>query len=173
MVSSSTFAFSNNNGDQPNPDESSSDSKQPSQIPDNLNNPSTIDNNPDTNTGFSDSGAIDKDTLKGKDVRSESIETARIDALIWSLDKTKYFGEETMKDLAKTVSVCVETLTPGGNTILAVPHCITGLNMTQKFAVEPGQILLDIRYSPQLSVDSEPRFCSINHPIQRKKNDVL
>ena len=56
MVSSSTFVFSNNNGNQPNPDESSSDSKQPSQIPDNLNHTSTIDNNPDTNTGFSDLG---------------------------------------------------------------------------------------------------------------------
>lgn len=147
--------------------------QQPFQAPDNLNNPETNNNNPDTNIGLFDSGAIDKDILKGKDVRSGSIELARIDALIGGHDIIKYFGEQTMKDLAKTVSVCVETLMPDGNTLLAVPHCLIGLNVTQKFAVEPGQINLDIQHSPQLSVDSEPKFCSIDHLDPKEKKRCL
>ena len=157
----------------PQPIGQQSQEQEPLETPNSLNDLTTNDNNPDSNVGFLDSGVIEENILKDKGVRSGSIELARIDALIGGHDIIKYFGEQTMKDLAKTVSVCVETLMPDGNTLLAVPHCLIGLNVTQKFAVEPGQINLDIQHSPQLSVDSEPKFCSIDHLVQRKKNDVL
>lgn len=49
---------------------------QPIETSNNLHDPVTNENNSDTNIGFLDSRAIDKDTLKGKDIRSESIGTA-------------------------------------------------------------------------------------------------
>lgn len=141
-----------------------------SETPDNLNDPVTSENNPDTNVGFLDSGAIDKDTLKSKDVRSDSIEPGEIRLMIRSNDISKYFGEEKTEEIGKTISFCVETLTPGGNTIMADPHCLSGLNVTQRLQVEPGQINIDIQHSPQIHVDSESKYCTIDHlePKQSK-----
>lgn len=137
--------------------------QQPSETSNNLNDPVTNENNPDTNIGFLDSGAIDKDTLKGKDITSDSIEPAEIKLIIQSQDIPKYFGEEKANEIGQTISFCVETVTPGGNTIFADPHCLSGLNVTQRLHVEPGDINIDIQHSPQIHIDSEPKYCSIDH----------
>ncbi len=147
----------------PQPMQQPLEQQQSSETPDNPNDPVTSENNPDTNVGFLDSGAIAKDTLKGKDIRSDSIETATVFINTIGYEIAKYFGitkEDVGKTFGKTVTICVETVAPGGNTVLAVPNCMTGLDTTQQFAVAPGQLQLDIQNSPQLIVSLESKYCS-------------
>ena len=180
-TSSSVFASSNNSEDQSNPEESTADSnipiqdderqeQEPLETPNNLNDPATNDNNPDTNIGLFDSGSINKNILKGKDVSSQNIETAYLIVTTAGTGVVKYFGNEISKELAKTVSVCIETVAEGGSTVVAAPHCMTGLNVTQKFAVEPGQIITNVKNSPQLIAD-DSYDCPIKYlvPTELKK----
>lgn len=137
--------------------------QQQSETSNNTNDPSINDYNPDTNTGLVNSESIEKDTLKGKDVRADNIELAEIGLVIRSFDMSEYFGEEKANEIGKTILFCVETLTPEGNTIFANPHCLSGLNVMKRLQVEPGQIKINIQYSPQIRIDSEPKYCSIDH----------
>jgi len=133
-ISTAVFASSNNSEeDHSNPEESMDDSsiplevdegqeQQSSETPNNLNDPSSNDNNPDTNIGLLDSGSIDNNILKGMDVSSPSIETAYLTVTTAGNGVVKYFGNEISKELAKTVSVCVETVAVGGSTVVAFPH---------------------------------------------------
>lgn len=159
-----------------NNDETSNEKEQ--QSTETLNNPNDTSsevNNPDTNMGFLDSEAIDKDTLKDKDVRSANIEPAEIRLVVRSYDISKYFGEEKANDIGKTISFCAETLTSEGNTIWANPHCLSGLNITERLQVEPGQIKIGIQYSPQIHIDSESKYCTIDHldPKQSKPCAII
>ncbi len=125
--------------------------QQPSQTSNNLNNPSTNDNNSDTNIGFLDSGAIERDTLKGKDVILPSVDAAHLTVHIVARN-------EVSSELRNTISVCIDTVTAGGKTVSAVPYCMSAnpvkVITTQKFAVEPGQIIFDIKNSRDLILDS-------------------
>jgi len=125
--------------------------QQPSQTSNNLNNPSTNDNNSDTNIGFLDSGAIEKDTLKGKDVTLPSVDAAHLTVHIVARN-------EVSSELRNTISVCIETVTAVGKTVSAVPYCMSAnpvkVITTQKFAVEPRQIIFDIKNSRDLILDS-------------------
>jgi len=183
-TSSTVFASSNNSEeDQSNPEESTDGSDSPievnevqeqrsSKTPNNLNDPSTNDNNPDTNIGLFDSWAIDKNILKGKDVSSQSIDTAYLTVSTFNGQEiVDYFGYQLRDELGKTVSVCVETAAGGGSTVLAIPHCFTkGFNQTEVLAVKPGQIIIDIQYSPRLIVD-DPSDCSINYLVPKESKE--
>ncbi len=82
-----------------------------------MNDPSTDDNNPDNNIGLFDSGAIDKNILKGKNVSSQSIDTAYLTVSTFNGQEiVDYFGYQLRDELGKTVSVCVETAAEGGST---------------------------------------------------------
>lgn len=173
-------ASSNNSEDQSHPEGSMDDSnipiqddegqeQQPSETPNNLNDPSTKDNNPDSNVGFLDSGAIDENILKGNDVSSQSIDTTYLTVSTFNgQEVVDYFGYQLRDVLGETVSVCVETVAERGSTVLANPHCFTkGFNQTGVLAVEPGQILIDIQYSPTLIVDN-PSDCSIKYLVPKE-----
>ena len=180
-TSTSVFASSNNSEDQPNPEESMDDNSiplevdegqelQPSENTNDLNDSSSNDNNIDANIGLFDSGSIDKNILRGKDVSSSSIDAAHL--TVRSGGEThvsKHFGPSVTSQLSKTVSVCVETVAAEGKTVFAFPHCSSGLYMNQKFTVEPGQIKIDVKNSPQLAVHY--KFCDINYlgPMESKE----
>ena len=93
--------------------------------------------------------------------------------LIGGEDKiNKRFGPDVSTELGKTVSVCVETVDLGGKKVMAIPHCFSSLHGIQKFAVKPGQILLDIQYSPRLIVD-DYNFCKVKYIVPKQSKECL
>ena len=126
-------------------------------------------NIPDTNIGLFDSGALDKNILKGKDVSSQSIETAYLKVSTFNGQEiADYFGYQLRDELGETVSVCVDTLVDGGSIVQAIPHCFTkGFNHTELLAVKPGQIIIDIQHSPRITID-DPLDCSIKYLVPKE-----
>ena len=109
---------------------------------------------------------LDKDTLKGKDVRTSDKGAATLYIQILSSGISEYFGitsDDVEDTFGKTVTVCPHTITKGGNIALAVPNCIRGLDFApQQFTVEPGRLQLNIQNSPQLFVTLETKECFHN-----------
>lgn len=59
----------------------------------------------------------------------------------------------------KTVTICAETVIQGGNTVSAVPNCMTGLDTTQQFTITPGQLKVHIQNNSQL-IGYADKYCS-------------
>ena len=55
--------------------------------------------------------------------------------------------------------------------VFAFPHCSSGLYMNQKFTVEPGQIKIDVKNSPQLAVHY--KFCEINYLGPKESKECI
>ncbi len=180
MMSSLIYATSNNNeSDEFISDGSSSENEVPDEdkvevVEEEQNTENdSLNDIPDTNIGLFDSGSIDKNILKGKDI-SSSIETAYLTISTFNGQEiVDYFGVPLRDELGETVSVCVETVAEGGTTVLAIPHCFAkGFNHTETLAVKPGQILMDIQYSPRLIVD-DSYDCSINYLVPKESKGCL
>ncbi len=129
-------------------------------------------NIPDTNLGLFDSGALDKNILKGKDVSVGGIEAAYLYIETYGGGLYDYFGSDVMDGSIESVSVCVDTAVVGGSTVPAVPHCLTGLNATQQFAVQPGQIIIDIQHSPRSTIDNS-YDCTVKYLVPRESKSCI
>jgi hypothetical protein len=181
MVSSLVYATSNNSeSDELISDGSSSDNEVPGEDKvevveeeehQNTENDDT-NNIPDTNIGLFDSGAVDKNIPKDKDVLVGGIETAYLYIETRGGGLYDYFGSDVMDGSIESVSVCVDTAVVGGSTVSAVPHCMTGLNATQQFAVEPGQIIIDIQHSPRLTIDNS-YDCPVKYLVPKEWKDCI